>query len=426
MQQVIKIFSDIMATSSKNEKQAIISANSENELFKTNLKFLLDSQIITGISKKKLNKRLTFRIPTEAPFSDWCGCMEYLKSHNTGSDHDIYWIQQFLKSIDKDDEWFYTSMITKSLKIGCDSKTANKAIPGLIDTWEVQLGSGYEKLKLNPGEKFYLSQKLNGNRASFYQGKLISRQGKGFKGFDHIIDNIKASGYQNYFIDGELIRKNTDNLSDNENFRVGSGIINSDAPTKEEIKFVIFDMFPAEEFMHKQSKKKYGERKQELLALGEIIKKYNMPNIEIINMVYEGNDKSKIDEWLQYAVDNDWEGLMINFEWPYECKRTTKLIKVKRFYTMDLRVIDILEGDGRLKGTFGSFVVEYKNNTVNVGSGFTDEQRDYIWKNRENLIGKIVEIKYKETSIDKSTGLESLQFPIFQRFRPEKTEPSYD
>ena len=43
-----------------------------------------------------------------------------------------------------------------------DKKGANKAIEGLIDTWEVQLGSGYDKLKLKDGEKFYISQKMNG------------------------------------------------------------------------------------------------------------------------------------------------------------------------------------------------------------------------------------------------------------------------
>ena len=117
---------------------------------------------------------------------------------------------------------------------------------------------------------------------------------------------------------------------------------------------------------------------------------------------------------------------MINHDWYYECKRTAKLIKVKRFYTMDLKITEVVEGDGRLKGTLGALVVEYKNNTVNVGSGFTDEQRNYLWNNREQIVGCIVEVKYKEVSIDKNTGLESLQFPIFLGFRNDKTQPSYD
>ena len=56
MEKVIKIFKDIQSTSSLNDKKAIIAANKDNELFKKCLVFLLDSNIVTGISDKKLNK----------------------------------------------------------------------------------------------------------------------------------------------------------------------------------------------------------------------------------------------------------------------------------------------------------------------------------------------------------------------------------
>ena len=125
-------------------------------------------------------------------------------------------------------------MITKKFRLGADAKLVNKCIPGLIDSWEVQLGSSYEKFKLKDREWFALSQKLNGNRASFYNEKLISRQGKEFTGMQHIISDLKQLGI-GWFYDGELIRKNTDNLSDGENFRIGTGIINSDVESKEEI-----------------------------------------------------------------------------------------------------------------------------------------------------------------------------------------------
>lgn len=69
--------------------------------------------------------------------------------------------------------------------------------------------------------------------------------------------------------------------------------------------------------------------------------------------------------------------------------------------------------------------MEYKNNIVKVGSGFTDEQRTEFWNNRENVIGEICEVKYKEISRDKNTGFESLQFPVFVRLRTDKNEVSY-
>lgn len=59
MKEVIKIFKQIQETSSTNGKKAIISANKDNELFKKCLKFLLNSNFVTGISSKKLGKKLS-------------------------------------------------------------------------------------------------------------------------------------------------------------------------------------------------------------------------------------------------------------------------------------------------------------------------------------------------------------------------------
>jgi DNA ligase-1 len=426
LEEVIRIFNEIRLTSSKNEKEAIINANSGNELFKECLKFLLDSQIVTGISKAKLNKQVKIKGEIVSIIEEWGDCMDYLKNNNTGTDKDIKTLQYFIDTqLDKNND-FYKQMITKSLKLGCDCKTVNKAIPGLITTWDVQLGSGYDKLKLKKNEWFSLSRKLNGNRCSHVDGRLLSRQGKEFTGMQHILKDIGISGLDNYFIDGELIRKNIDSVPDGENFRVGTGIINSDLETKEEIKLVIFDMFPKERLHSKTSLHTYKTRKNQLDSLRYTIKDLNLLNIEVVEMVYEGTDTSKIDEWLQYSVDHDWEGLMLNKDTRYECKRTTNLIKIKRFYTMDLEVIDVQEGDGRLSGTLGALVVKYKDNTVNVGSGYSDEQRAQIWNNHEDMIGKIIEVKYKEVTKDKKTGLESLQFPVFVQIREDKSEASYN
>lgn len=70
-------------------------------------------------------------------------------------------------------------------------------------------------------------------------------------------------------------------------------------------------------------------------------------------------------------------------------------------------------------------VVEYKGNKVKVGSGFTDEQRNKFWEARQNLIGVICEVNYKEITYDKNTGLESLQFPVFVSLRLDKTNESF-
>ncbi len=428
MVEVIRLFKEIQDTRSLNDKKTIIMKNRDNELFKKCLRFLLDGNIVTGISSKKINKKVTpsselapYYLHAHSTFEE---VMEYLQRNNTGKDEDIYEVQSFLYG-HKEDREFYIQMITKKYKLGVDSKTINKCIPGLIPTWEVQLGSSYEKLKLKDGSWFSLSQKMNGNRASYYHNKLISRQGKEFTGMQHIISDLEQLG-TGWFYDGELIRKNTDNIPDGENFRIGTGIINSDSESKNEIKFVIFDYFPESDIKKKESTARYRLRREMLNKLREAINEKKLKNIEVVTMVYEGTDQSQIIKWLDYAVKQGWEGLMLNKDATYKCKRTADLIKIKRFYTMDLPVVKILEGDGRLKGTLGALVVQYKENVVNVGSGFDDETRRKFWETRESLIGRVIEVKYKEISKDKKTGLESLQFPIYVGLREKSKCVSYD
>lgn len=424
MEEVIKLFKQIQGISGLNDKKAIIIANKDNELFKQCLKFLLDGNVVTGISSKKLSKKVNVNI--EKTFNDtFEDCVSYLEKSNTGTDIDIARIQYFINNQPEEYQDFYKQMITKKFRLGADAKLVNKCIPGLIPTWDVQLGSSYEKLKLKDSTWFSLSQKLNGNRASFYNGRLISRQGKEFTGMQHIISDLEQLG-MGWFYDGELIRKNIDNIPDGENFRIGTGIINSDAESKNEIKFVIFDYFPESDIPNKQSSDKYKVRRNLLNGLRKTIAEKELKNIEVVTMVYEGTDQSQIMKWLDYAVEHGWEGLMLNKDAVYKCKRTTDLIKIKRFYTMDLPVVEVLEGDGRLKGTLGALVVQYKENIVNVGSGFDDETRKRFWNDKDSLIGRVIEVKYKEISKDKKTGLESLQFPIYVGLRENGKCVSYD
>ena len=116
---------------------------------------------------------------------------------------------------------------------------------------------------------------------------------------------------------------------------------------------------------------------------------------------------------------------MVNLDVPYQRKRHKGILKVKRFYTMDLPIVRCEKGSGRLSETLGALVVDYMGNEVGVGSGFTDEQRDWFWIHREEVIGQLAEVKYKEVSTDKKTGEPSLQFPVFVQLRTDKSEVSF-
>ena len=422
MENIIRLFKQIQGTSSLNEKKAIIIANKDNELFRKCLKFLLDGNVITGLSAKKIVKKVKkseYILPT---FED---VIKYLNQNNTGTDNDISMIQAFLNE-HEDDRGFYEQIITKSFRLGADAKLVNKCIPGLIPTFDVQLGTSIEKVKLSGNEKIFISRKLNGTRCAFVGNKCLSRQNKEYKGLEHIIADLQKLVGTETFVDGELLYKNKEGLSDSEAFQKGTGIAMSKDNDKLELKLVIFDMFPLDEFWDGKSKEPYSNRKKQLIELSEKIKTLGTDNLEIVQMCYEGYDRSEIWKWLDYAEQHDWEGVILNLDTPYECKRTKNLIKVKKFYTYDLEVIGVEEGTGRNKGTLGALVVKYKNNKVNVGSGFTDEERTYYWNNQEEVIGRVIEVKYKEITTDKKTGLESLQFPVYVGIREIGKEVSYN
>ena len=424
MQEVIKLFRQIQETSSLNDKKKIITDNKDNELFKKCLKFLLDNNVVTGISDAKLSKE----VPVVRGFiRDFEAVISYLTIHNSGKDSDIAMIQQFIGRQSDENKEFYSQMVTKKFRLGADAKLVNKCIPGLIPTFDVMLGTSIEKVKLKGDERIFISQKLNGTRCAFVGDKCMTRQGKEYIGLRHIIKDLQELVGTNMFVDGELVYKNKEGLTDSEAFQKGTGIAMSKDEDKSDLKLVVFDMFPLDEFWNGQSKETYSERLfNYLLPLRNKVTSNHFENVSVVPMFYNGYDHTEIWNWLDYVENNDMEGVIINLDTPYECKRSKNLIKVKKFYTYDLEVVDVEEGDGRNKGTLGALVVKYKDNTVNVGSGFTDEERKNFWENREDIIGRVIEVKYKEITTDKKTGLESLQFPVFCGLREIGKEPSYN
>ena len=411
MKEVIKLFKQIQETSSTNDKKAIISANKDNELFKKCLVFLLDGNINTGLSAKKIKKKV---IKSEYILPTFEDVMKYLVQNNTGTDNDISMIQAFLNEHGEDRE-FYEQMITKSFRLGADSKVVNSVIPGLIPAFEIQLGTSVEKCKLVDGTYISISHKMNGTRCVFLNGQMKSRQNKLYNGLDHIIADIKKLGLENFFIDGELVYKNEEGLSDSDAFQKGCSIAMSKDNDKSQLKLVVFDIFPKEEFLDLHtSKKTYKERRKDLDKLEESIIASGITNLSVVERLYEGTDHFQIWKWLDYAdEDMGWEGIMINLDTPYECKRTKNLIKVKRFFEKDLRCTKVnIATTGKYKGIMGSITCNYFDNTVDVGSGFNDSQREYFAKHPEEIIGKIVSVKYKEETQNKDGG-KSLQFPVY-------------
>ena len=423
--QLNNVVDQLKSTSSLTGKQKILAANRYDGLLRKMLQFVYDPNVVTGISNKKLEKWVApVKMAGDSPTTIFSNLLDYLKEHNTGRDNDVGLCQYAIEQAGQYGQ-LVRDVVTKSLTVGCQAKMLNKVYgDDFIPKWEVQQAYPIDTAKLRKGEWFSLSEKLNGIRGTYYKGRIISRQGQEITGLDHIITAIQDAGYGYYVLDGELRRRNIDHIPDNENFRIGTGIINSDGD-KSCIDFTIFDMLTIPEWEN-SSPNTYRFRRERLKGLES--KLAAMPEhtpIKVVPLLYEGTDTKMIDVMLDKMVAEDKEGCMLNRDTPYQKKRNKGILKVKRFYTCDLQVLRLEEGQGRLAGTLGAFVVDYKGNELSVGSGMTDEQREQFWASRDNLIGRIIEVKYKEVSKDKKTGKESLQFPIFVGLREIGKEVSY-
>ena len=105
---------------------------------------------------------------------------------------------------------------------------------------------------------------------------------------------------------------------------------------------------------------------------------------------------------------------------PYECDRNTFWMKWKPTITVDLQVVGVQEGTGRNKSRLGALICagvdDGKEIEVNVGSGFSDEDRDDYWINSNVIIGRTAEILC-DVITQNQDGSYSLRFPRFKTFR---------
>ena len=436
MDRVIEIIKEIEETSSTNNKLSILKRESANELFKKVLYFTFSDHLQYGFSEKKLRELLVIsqfeelidiNQRTNRPAWDDIFCMlDVLSTSNINSSLRSK-VAAFLLSQSEEHRELYIKMLTKDLRCNISAKSINKAIKGLIKVWNIQQAYAIEKVKLKKDEWIALSLKLNGIRSTVMNEEFRSRQNKVMNGLNHIMDDLKKLDIiDDFVIDGEMVRKNIDGVPDNENFRLTASILNSDSSDKSKIEYVIFDIVPKNEFVEGESKLGFKDRLEQLDELKEKIVKLELSNLRIAPTYYTGTDHSKIETLLTKVDSEGYEGLMCIRNMHYKAKRNNGILKCKVFKTCDIAMVGFEEGEGRLKGTLGAIVVSYKDNVVNVGSGYTDAERKDIWENKDTLIGRIVEVRFKEETSDSKTGLKSLQFPTFCSIREIGKEISYN
>lgn len=423
MKDLLDIFNKLQNESSRTGKELILEENKSNILFTSILNFVYNPFIVTGLSTKKINKKVNVNLNSEDRryVKNIEQMMEYLKKNNSGRDYDISIIQSFMSKLSDEEANLVKEIATKSLKVGLTEKTINKIYgKGTIESFSVMLAESYAKKEDKVNGKFYITLKLDGNRCIAIKQddkvKFFTRKGQLIEGMVELEKEFEKFPNGNAY-DGEILLKNENNVPSDELFRATQKVVRKDG-VKKNLEFHMFDMLPVNEFKNGKSKDTYEKRRNTLELL---FSKIDSSLIYKLPVLYVGEDKDMIGVLMKWAEENGYEGLMVNTaNGLYQTKRTDALLKVKKFQTGDLLVVGIEKAiSGQFEGLLGRINVEYRGSIVGCGSGFTIEQRRYFTENPNEIVGKIVEIQFFEESKDENGNL-SLRFPVFKCVRTDK------
>jgi DNA ligase-1 len=424
---------DLESHPSRLNKEAIIEAiaQSGNKEFFEGCRLALDPMITFGI------KQVPEKTDEDGPGLPWdsftlalTGFVTRQVTGNTARDM----IAAMMKSATKK-EWngWYRRILIKDLRAGFSEKTINKVVEKRYASYAIpifgcQLAHDSTNHESKVSGKKLIEVKLDGVRVitivrSDGRVDMFSRNGKELANFPHIAEQISrvvkaksTSKDMDLVLDGEIMSSSFQDLMKQvhrkDNVEAGDAILN------------LFDVLPLEDF-EKGIYNKTQRVRSSMINFWVEQNKDQLPNVtsltneEVDLDTEEGQARYK--EINAKAVAGGYEGIMIKDpEAGYECKRSVAWLKLKPFIEVSLAVVAVEEGTGKNVGKLGALVCEGEDDgkliRVNVGSGFSDDNRSAYWASRDNLIGNIVEVR-ADAITQNQDGSYSLRFPRFKGFR---------
>jgi len=313
-------------------------------------------------------------------------------------------------------ENFLKAIVEKTPDIGITISSIKKSLgdtkkfgPALAADW---LDMGDKKRdKLLTENNYVSTPKMDGLRCLFFCNLpsidgAFSRALKPLKNLNkHHQEILRIVGNTPCVIDGEIL--SADNTWENS--------VTAVKKTGSLIKSMhySFDYIPGSEFL---SGKFTTSAFARFDLLDKIMSQIDQNMFQAVHRIPVKTIKDVIKEH-DMCVEEGWEGTVLhNLSAPYSCKRANSWVKVKSFKSSEFTVESFVGGTGKHRGRLGAFMIsgEYGNVKVRseVGTGFTDAQRQDIWDNQKSWVGATVEIKFFNLTPDGS-----LRFPSYLRRR---------
>ena len=323
-------------------------------------------------------------------------------------------------------------VIIKDLRCGISEKTLNKVLGKTewkipVFTCQLATDSNDHANKMKGVKR--IECKLDGVRVLALCTKntvsLFSRNGKQFENFPDIEEQLSRIKHRisletkgPFVLDGEIVGKSFQDLMKQAQRK-------SDVKTKD-MTYYVFDIIPLADFERGFWNAQQHKRTLMLTINQEHIESEPnlrvMPGMDVDLSTAEGQDIMR--RFAEDAVADGYEGILVkDLGSPYECRRSTHWLKWKPVCDYDLIVVDVEEGTGKNIGRMGALICEGtdqgKHIRVNVGSGFTDLQRQDYWNNRKKVIGQTA-VVLCDAITQNQDGDYSLRFPRFKTFRDDK------
>jgi DNA ligase-1 len=253
-----------------------------------------------------------------------------------------------------------------------------------------------------------------------------SRNGKVFENFGVIEEQIRNHariframlGCGDFVFDGEVMGQSFQDL-------MRQARRKKDADAADSV-YHVFDFIPLVDFNRGYWNAQLHKRIAKLERCQSAFD--GMPNVELTTGLEVDLDTSEgQDQMRRYSsdcVNKGYEGIMIkSLDAPYICKRSTFWLKWKPVHDYDLKVLGFEEGTGRNLGRLGAIICEgvddNKHIRVNCGSGYSDSDRDNLWRHKQTLVGQTIVVA-ADAVTQNQDGTYSLRFPRFVRFRDDK------
>ena len=430
MSAIYTVIEQLASDNSRLAKEAILKKNVDNGLLKQVFNLALNPFVQFYIRK----------IPSYDTSADIKPLQEALTNLSVLSDRvmtghaAINHLQFILGSLSKEDAKIIERIIAKDMRCGVSEATVNKIWPGTVPSYPVMLASGYDQ-KLVDKIQFpaYVQLKLDGMRFNaIVKGEVVeyrSRNGKELtipnKTFDMPFITMAKFYGENMVFDGELLV--VDVTGNPVNRQTGNGILSKSikgtmsVQEAVNVRATLWDAITFEKFSQGIDKEPYSARMSKLSNAISYMRGQKGQIGHYIDLVWnkQVNDIATAQKIFEKFLSEGQEGTILKSkDGIWEDKRSKTQIKFKGELECELKVVDWEEGTGKNVGRLGALVCESSDGVirVNVGSGYSDEQRDGYTK---KVIGKIITVKYNARIKDRS-GVESLFLPVFIELREDK------